>query len=238
MKMNRNKTDKADSLCIAQYCKSLFLEGEIDNHLYVPKSKYYQRLQALVTRLEQVNLLRIQEVNHLEAAQDKVTIKFIKQTIKQLEKQIIAIKNSITECVNQDLTLRKQVKLLITINGIGEITAWSILAYLGDISLFSTSGQVASYAGINPRIEGSGTSLEVSRLSKMGHKRLRKSLYMPAIVAKKHNPILAKFYERLLSNGKPKKVAICAVMRKLLVISYGVLKSEIEFDPSYKTCRS
>lgn len=238
MKMNRNKTDKADSLCISQYCKSLYLEGEIDNHLYVPKSKYYQRLQALVTRLEQVNLLRIQEVNHLEAAQDKITIKFIKQTIKQLEKQIIAIKCSITNCINQDLTLKKQVKLLITINGVGEITAWSILAYLGDISLFSTSEQVTSYAGINPRIEGSGTSLEFSRLSKMGNKRLRKSLYMPAIVAKKHNPVLAEFYERLLNKGKPKKVAICAVMRKLLVISYGVLKSEIEFDPNYKRCKA
>ena len=238
MKMNRNKTDKSDSLCIAKYCKSLYLEDEIDNHIYTIKSKNSQRLQALVTRLEQVKLLKAQEVNHLESTLDKVSIKFIKKTIKQLEKQIIAIKNSITECINQDLILKKQVNLLITIDGIGEITAWSILAYLGDISLFSTSGQVASYAGVNPFIEDSGTSLKVSRLSKMGHKRLRKSLYMPAIVAKKYNPVLVEFYDRLLKNGKPKKVAICAVMRKLLVIAYGVLKSEIEFDPNYKKCKA
>ncbi|MBL4659213.1 MAG: transposase [Alcanivoracaceae bacterium] len=60
MKMNRNKTDKADSLCVAQYCKNLYRENEIDNQIYVPKSKYFQRLQALVTRLEQVKLLRVQ----------------------------------------------------------------------------------------------------------------------------------------------------------------------------------
>jgi len=238
MKMNRNKTDKADSLCIAQYCKNLQNEGGIENYLYTLKSKYFQRLQALVTRLEQVNLLKIQEVNHLESTLDKVSVKFIKQTIKHFEKQIKVIKNSIKECVNQDLILKKQVKLLITIDGIGEITAWSILAYLGDISLFATSGQVTSYAGINPFIENSGTSLKVSRLSKMGHKRLRKSLYMPAIVAKKYNPILINFYDKLINKGKPKKVAICAVMRKLLVLSYGVLKSETAFNPNYKKCKA
>ncbi|MEZ5496111.1 MAG: IS110 family transposase [Gammaproteobacteria bacterium] len=238
MKMNRNKTDKADSLCIAQYCKNLQNEGGIENYLYTLKSKYFQRLQALVTRLEQVNLLKIQEVNHLESTLDKVSVKFIKQTIKHFEKQIKVIKNSIKECVNQDLILKKQVKLLITIDGIGEITAWSILAYLGDISLFATSGQVTSYAGINPFIENSGTSLKVSRLSKMGHKRLRKSLYMPAIVASKYNPILINFYDKLINKGKPKKVAICAVMRKLLVLSYGVLKSETAFNPNYKKCKA
>ena len=236
--MNQNKTDKADSLCIAQYCKNLQNEGGIENYLYTLKSKYFQRLQALVTRLEQVNLLKIQEVNHLESTLDKVSVKFIKQTIKHFEKQIKVIKNSIKECVNQDLILKKQVKLFITIDGIGEITAWSILAYLGDISLFATSGQVTSYAGINPFIENSGTSLKVSRLSKMGHKRLRKSLYMPAIVAKKYNPILINFYDKLINKGKPKKVAICAVMRKLLVLSYGVLKSETAFNPNYKKCKA
>ena len=238
MKMNRNKTDKADSMCIAQYCKNLYRENEIESQIYVPKSKYFQRLQALVTRLEQVKLLKVQEVNHLESVLDKVSIKFIKQTIKQLEKQIIAVKSSIVKCVNQDLILKKQVNLLITIDGIGEITAWSILAYLGDISLFATSGQVTSFAGINPFVEDSGTSLKTSRLSKMGHKRLRKSLYMPAITAKKHNPVLIEFYDRLLAKGKPKKVAICAVMRKLLVIAYGVLKSETAFDPNYKVRRT
>jgi transposase len=234
MQMNRNKTDKADSFCIASYCKSLYLEGKIENKLYKPKSRYYQQLQALVTRLEQVKLLKNQDVNHLESSLDKTVIKIITQSIGSLDRQIKATKKAIRICVKKDQTLQKQVKLLITIDGIAEITAWSILAYLGDISLFATSGQVASFVGLNPCVETSGTSINRTCLSKTGNKRLRKALYMPALVAKKHNLILANFYKRLTEKGKPKKVALCAVMRKLLVLSFAVLKSETAFDPNYR----
>ena len=123
---------------------------------------------------------------------------------------------------------------MISIPGIGEKTAWSILAYLGDISLFSNAKQVTSYAGINPKIEQSGTSINKSSLSKIGNKRLRKALYMPALTAAKHNPLMKDLYERLQQKGKPNKVALCAVMRKLLVLAYGVLKSGKAFDPCYQ----
>lgn len=234
MQMIRNKTDKADSLCIASYCKNLYLQGTIERELYIPKNKYHQQLQALVTRLEQVKLLKNQEVNHLEGSLDKAVIKIINQSIGSLGRQIKAIKKTIIKCLKNGANLSKQVNLLTTIDGIGDITAWSILAYLGDISLFMNSRQVASFVGLNPFVETSGTSVKRTNLSKTGNKRLRKALYMPAIVAKKHNPILTEFYDRLIKKGKPKKVALCAVMRKLLVLSYGVLKSEKEFDPNYR----
>ncbi len=234
MKMNRNKTDKADSLCIANYCKSLYLDKTIEDNIYKPKSKYYQRLQSLVTRLEQVKLLQNQEANHLESTLDIITNKFIKTTINQLNKQIKSIEKAIKNCVSKDENLSNEVKLLISINGISYMTAWAILAYLGDVSLFENSGQVTSYAGLNPRIEDSGTSVNKTKLSKMGNKRLRKALYMPAVSAMQHNPLLKDLYNRLLAKGKPKKVALCAVMRKLLVLSYGVIKSGVEFDPGYK----
>ncbi len=217
MQMNRNKTDKADSLCIAKYCRYLNQEENINKNLYQPKSKYYQQLQSLVTRLDQLMIYKTQESNRLESCLDNVCKKSINLFIKQLE---------------------KQVELLLSINGIGEKTAWAILAYLGDISLFDKASQVASYSGTNPSIKESGTSLKSTRISKMGNKKLRKSLYMPAIVAKKYNPILAIFYDKLIAKGKPKKVAICAVMRKLLIISYGVLKSEQKFNPAYKNTQN
>ena len=69
----------------------------------------------------------------------------------------------------------------------------------------------------------------------MGHRHLRKALYLPAVVASHHNKVTIKLYKRLLAKGKPKKVAITAVMRKLLVISFGVLKSQTKFDPNYQT---
>ena len=116
----------------------------------------------------------------------------------------------------------------------GERTAWSILAYIGDIEFFSNSKQIASYAGLTPKIIQSGTSINRSSLSKLGHKRLRKSLYMPALVAIRHNSSLKAVYDRLVNNGKPKKVAIVAVMRKLLILSYGVLKSKKRYDENYQ----
>lgn len=234
MQMNRNKTDKADSLCIASYCKNLYLQGIIENSLYIPKSRYYQQLQALVTRLEQVKLIKNQEVNHLESSLEKSVTMTINQSIGSLDRQIKSIKKTIVCCIKKDKKLENQVYLLTTIDGIGDITAWSILAYLGDISLFMTSGQVVSFVGLNPCVETSGTSINKTSLSKTGNRRLRKALYMPAIVAKKYNPILSEFYERLIKKGKPKKVAICAVMRKLLVLSFGVLKSETDFNPNHR----
>jgi transposase len=68
----------------------------------------------------------------------------------------------------------------------------------------------------------------------MGSARLRKSLYMPALTAIKHNAIMKEFYQKLIQKGKPHKVALCAVMRKLLVVAYGILKSGQAFDLEYQ----
>ena len=80
----------------------------------------------------------------------------------------------------------------------------------------------------------SGTSLNRSSLSKTGSARLRKSLYMPAMVAVRYNPLMLAFYNKLLAKGKPKKVDLIAVMRKLLVLAFGVLKSGKPFDINYQ----
>lgn len=235
LEMLRNKTDPADAQMIARYCKYLCDNSQFAKNLFKPKSKYYERLQHLVTRLDQLSVIHTQENNRLGASMDTITTKLIKSTLKFITNQTQQVKDEIRECQKQDEQLDKQIKLLISIDGIGEKTAWAILAYVGDISMFTSSKQIASHAGLNPMQEKSGTSLNKSSLSKMGHKRLRKALFMPAMTAVRHNPIMIEFYEKLLSKGKPKKVALCAVMRKLLVISYGVLKSGKEFDANYNT---
>jgi len=112
--------------------------------------------------------------------------------------------------------------------------SWLICGNIGNINFFSNSKQVASYAGLTSKLIQSGTSINKSSLSKLRDKRLRKSLYMPALVAIRFNPVLKNVYERLVSNGKPKKVAIVAVMRKLLILFYGFLKSEKAFDVNYQ----
>ncbi len=234
MELNRNKTDKADAQLIARYCQHAVLNGDFEKKSYQPKGSDYEAIQRLVTRCDQLEKSKTQESNRLEASVNKQASRSIKRLQKAINSEIIQVKKAISNIVKNNLQLKQQVELLISINGIGERTAWSILAYIGDINFFSNSKQIASYAGLTPKIIQSGTSIDKSSLSKLGHKRLRKSLYMPALVAIRYNPTLKAVYERLVSNGKPKKVAIIAVMRKLLILSYGVLKSEKAFDVNYQ----
>lgn len=237
LEMLRNKTDKADAQMIARYCKYLCDNSQFEKNLFKPKSKFFERLQYLATRLDQLKKMQTQEKNRLGVSMDKITTRMIQSILKLLAKQIGQVEDQMRLCQKQDEQLDKQVKLLISIDGVAEKTAWAILAYVGDISLFTNSKQITSHAGLNPMQEKSGTSLNKSSLSKMGQKRLRKALFMPAMTAVRHNPLMIAHYEKLLKKGKRKKVALCAVMRKLLVISYGVLKSGKAFDASYKSCQ-
>ena len=234
MELNRNKTDKADAKLIARYCEYAVLNGIFEKKCYQPKDTDYEAIQRLVTRCDQLEKSKTQESNRLEASTNKHTTRSIKRLQKSIDNEIIWIKKTIADIVKNNENLSQQVELITSIKGIGERTAWSVLAYIGDINFFANAKQVASYAGLTPKIIQSGTSINKSSLSKLGHKRLRKSLYMPALVAIRHNPILKAVYERLVRNGKPKRVAIVAVMRKLLVLSFGVLKSGKAFDVNYQ----
>lgn len=235
MEMARNKTDKADAMTIARYCQHLFNQGAIEEKLFTPRPPAFERVQFLVTRLDQLNKLKSQENNRLDVSLDKAAARSIKAILTCINKQITAIKKEIATIVKQDKQLTAQVDLLNSINGIADKTAWALLAYIGDISLFDNAKQISSYAGLNPSIAQSGTSINRSSLSKMDCARLRKSLYMPALVAVRFNPVMQAFYEKLLAKGKPKKAALVAVMRKLLVLAYGVLKSGKPFDVNYQT---
>jgi len=234
MEMSRNKTDKADAMSIARYCQYLHDKGDIVKSLFTPRGEAFERVQFLVTRLEQLNKMRSQENNRLDVSLDKAAARSVASMLAFIDKQIGTIKKKLAEIVKQNEQLNAQVALLVSIDGVGDKTAWAILAYIGDIALFENAKQISSYAGLNPRIEQAGSSINHTRLSKMGCARLRKSLYMPALVAARFNPLMKAFYQKLLARGKPKKVALVAVMRKLLVLAYGVLKSGKPFDVNYQ----
>ena len=233
VKLNRNKTDKADSRIIAEFCNHLIMSNELEKNLYKPKSKAYKDLQNLKYRLEQLGTDLVRENNRLESVSNKKIILSIKSVIRKINTEINKIKKVIEELIASDPELKNATNRLKTINGIADKTSWAIMAYLGDISRFNNSRKVVAYAGLSPARFDSGSSVKGSSLSKIGHKKLRKALYMPALVAIQHNPVVRDFYQKLLANGKPKKVALIASMRKLLVISYGVLKSNTDFDPNY-----
>ncbi|MGB8625971.1 MAG: transposase [Candidatus Cybelea sp.] len=119
-------------------------------------------------------------------------------------------------------------------DSIGETTAGTLLAEIPNIDHFESAKAVAAFAGLSPRDRRSGTSIHGRpRLCRTGNSRLRKALYMPAIVARRFNPTLRIFAERLLSAGKHKQLVIGAVMRKLLALAYGILRSGVAFDANY-----
>jgi transposase len=153
---------------------------------------------------------------------------FLAQQIDQLRQQIDAH-------IARHPDLKRQRDLLVSIKGIGRRTAALLLAELGDISVFENARAVAAQAGLTPRQFSSGSSVRKrTRLSKVGSARLRKALYFPAIVAKRHNPIVRAFCARLLAAGKSPMAVVGAAMRKLIHIVYGVLKTGKPFDPNYQ----
>jgi transposase len=222
--LTRTKTDKADAKLIARFCQVM------NPSLWNPTPENLRILRSLVQRLEDLQKLERAELNRLESSRA-----FIQDSIKKtslfLAAEIEEIKKHIRQLINDDPELRHKRDLLKTIPGVGEATIAQILSMQCTAERFSNAKQLAAFAGLNPKHCQSGTSIRGrSTISKTGDSSLRKSLYMPAIVATQYNPVLQAFYERLLAAGKPKKLAICAVMRKLLHIVYGVLKSEKPFN--------
>jgi transposase len=109
-----------------------------------------------------------------------------------------------------------------------------LLSEITDITQYRGARQVAAYAGLVPRERQSGTSVRGrTRLSKIGNARLRRALYFPAITALGCSPFFQQWAEGLLNRGKSKMSVICAVMRKLVHVAYGVLKSGKPFDPQW-----
>ncbi|WP_028372927.1 IS110 family transposase, partial [Legionella lansingensis] len=108
--------------------------------------------------------------------------------------------------------------------------AYHVLARIPDIQCFQTAKQFAAYMGITPKQQQSGSLIGKTTISRLGDSRLRKALYMAALVAKRYNKSLLPFINKLQTKGKTPKIIICAVMRKLAHIIFGVLKNKQPFN--------
>lgn len=123
--------------------------------------------------------------------------------------------------------------ILESIPGVGERTIAILLAFYANLDRFSNARQAVAFAGLDPRQHESGSSVKGKpRLSKIGHAFLRKALYMPAMVTLYRTAWGKLFRDRLAAAGKPPKLIIGAMMRKLVHVAYGVLKSGKSFDPA------
>lgn len=228
-KLSRTKTDLVDAGLIAQFCEALQPE------LWTPLPSEVRELQSLVRRLSDLNGMLQMEQNRLESGAASESVSgLIAQHVTQLQEQIKETKKRIARHFDDHPGLREKRDLLATIPGIGELTASILLAEIGDFSNFESARQLVAYCGLNPRERRSGSSVRGRvHLSKVGNARVRKALYMPALVAIRCNPLVKALSERMRASGKVSMVIIGAAMRKLLHLVFGVLKRERAFDAGF-----
>lgn len=222
----RAKTDKADAQLIARYCLLHIPDA------WAPPVPEVAALQALVRRLDTLQEMHQMEQNRRDTAPATVQPS-IEAVLSVLEQQIEKTRKAIKDHIDTTPTLKSQSDLLASIPGIGTTTAAALLSEIGDVSQFASARQLAAFAGLDPRVRQSGSSVRgYACLSKAGSPRLRKALYFPALAALRYNPAIAALRARLLAAGKAKKLIVGAAMRKLLQLAFGVLKSGRPFDAS------
>jgi transposase len=224
-KMIRQKTDKSDSEVIAKFC--------LQNNpgLWIPKSIDCKELHEINSRID---FLKI-ELNRVSGFLEK---KYLNEVVKKsiceeqnfLKNQIKTLETKAQAIVAENEKLRSSFEIITSIKGVGSKLALAILAD-ADFNRFKNGKQYAAFTGVTPSHFESGTSVKgKSRISKIGSSKLRKVLYMNALVVKNRNEDFADFVKKLEKRGKCAKVIIVAVMRKLLSIIYGMLKNNQKFN--------
>ena len=217
-KLGRNKTDKIDAVLIREYA-GLFKPGP-----WAPPSPAMRRLCELQTVPPASSTTGQSGRTASAAASATASRPALPPRRSSISPADRGIDKAIRETIEQDDELRGKHNLLLSVVGVGETLAASLLAEMPPPEVLRRSAEMVAYAGLNPSHHRSGTSIDrPTRISKVGNATLRSSLYMPALSAMRYNPAIIALVARLKQAGrlKPKQIVVAA-MRKLLVICFGV----------------
>lgn len=228
-RLSRNKTDKVDAYLLAEFCR------DHQPALWTPPAPAWLELRALVRHYQDLDQVRQQTANRQETASASPLVNRQRSDqLTLLDAQLKQTRQAILDHLDQHPDLKHDKDLLTSIPGIGDLTAGKLLAECRCLTDFDDVRQLVAFAGLNPRRHQSGSSVRhQTTISRCGSPTLRQALYMPALVAMRFNPILAAFAQRLRQKGLHPKAIIVAVMRKLLHLIFGVLKSKRPFDPAF-----
>jgi len=227
---NRSKTDKIDAKTLYAF-KNLINPGDIK----VPEiDKDVEVLSAYLSSYEFVLKTRISISNHIEALEHNDAPKKLLSTLKQEFKRNKQLEGRLLNKTEKHIEKNKELKEdyhnLLTIPGIGKISAIALL-YLFKNYKDTNRSQITALVGLDPTRKESGTSISGRRkISKNGNGTVRKILYFPTLTAINYNKRIKTVYERLINNHKSKKVALIAAMRKLVLIAHAVYKNKVEFS--------
>jgi len=249
--LRRTTTDKEVSKLLASYGYSSILSflsnipSESYNTLlsfkFNPSNKDNLKLKLLIKTLESLLRTKTRILNQIEALNQypegygEEAIESLKKVLEEIEKEIKNIQDEIDAIINNEEESKDLYNRLTTIPGIGKRNASAIIAYFGSFSTFESSKQVASYIGLTPSIRESGKSVkkEGYSISRIGNPYLRQILFMASLSASKHNHQCSILYNRLLKEGKDKKLILIAVAHKLLRQAFAVAKYRRSYDPNY-----
>jgi transposase len=218
-KGHKAKNDPIDARLIALYGK------QTENLVrYVPPSPGLKALRALKERRHDLQQMLQAETNCLEHVTDARVLKSLKASIRTLTSALKAIETEITLLLGREDALRAKAELMCTVPGVGLTVATTLIAHMPELGIL-TRGRAAALAGVAPYDDDSG-QMRGRRSIDAGRSAVRRCLYMAALVAKRRCPHLRDFAQRIIAKGNPPKVAITAVMRKLIVIINAVLAAQ------------
>lgn len=225
-----HKTDKKDSFILARY------GALVSPALWQPEPTEIRLLKALLSRIDALNADLLREENRLEkigfSQSSQIVIESLEKMITELKKERDRIEQEIDDHIDRHPTLKKDAQLLRSIPGAGPVMSRLMLCVLRSRP-FKCAAECAAFLGVIPKLRESGIFRGRAALSKKGSPIIRAKLYMSAIVASQHNPLIKAQRERLLRNGKTKMQALGAAMRKLVHICFGVIKHQTEYSPQF-----
>lgn len=223
------KNDSIDAQMIRQYAESAHQRNRLQ--LREPRSVVEERLNALLKRRQQVVGQRAIEKQHLESAGNKDAVRSIKRIIKLLDAEVDKIEALIQQDIDNDEGLKEKMSRLTAVKGIGDVAGFALISQLPELGKVSNK-EIAALAGLAPYSKDSGKK-SGQRVIFGGRSLVRSVLYMAALSAVRFNKPIKAFYERLIANGKCKKVALTACMRKLLVVLNSISKKEADWNPDF-----
>ena len=213
------KTDSIDAQILTDYGM------QFDPRVTAPLDPIIEEIQSLIKYRHHLNDQLHRERMHLEHLIPKSVETMVKARMKSIQKQIEKINATLLKLKEKSPSLNEAVKLMTETKGVGENSALSLLVAMPELGKISNK-EASSLAGLAPFNRDSGM-MRGQRKIFGGRREVRLALYMAALVGSRHNPILKEFYQRLLAKGKPKKLALIAVMRKLLCHLNSLMKRHL-----------